>query len=232
MIQLVKPVSELTSLQLQRNSLKLHRFISTYTEINGQTAAGIPEISSVTTLDDHQIDYYDTRGRNTLRSEKTTADLQKQHSYTSHLLLPITYYEYYDHECVRWLKELLKLTKADLERRAPEVSLLRKDPSSPVECHATGFYPSGVTLSWFRNGVNHYNDVDLGDLLPNVDETFQKTSSLRVSPDEWENNRFSCEVEHQGKTIQKILTDQEIKSNYTKFKGKLGKTTKVVCITG
>ncbi|XP_056093758.1 major histocompatibility complex class I-related gene protein-like [Rhinichthys klamathensis goyatoka] len=39
---------------------ELHRFMTTYTEINGQTAAGTPEFSAVTTLDDHQIDYYDS----------------------------------------------------------------------------------------------------------------------------------------------------------------------------
>uniref|UniRef100_A0A671PA18 MHC class I-like antigen recognition-like domain-containing protein n=1 Tax=Sinocyclocheilus anshuiensis TaxID=1608454 RepID=A0A671PA18_9TELE len=40
--------------------LKLHTFTTLYTEINGQTIAGIPEISSVTTLDGRQIDYYDS----------------------------------------------------------------------------------------------------------------------------------------------------------------------------
>ncbi|XDV22985.1 hypothetical protein PO909_027723 [Leuciscus waleckii] len=39
---------------------ELHRFITTYTGINGQTAAGTPEFSAVTTLDDQQIDYYDS----------------------------------------------------------------------------------------------------------------------------------------------------------------------------
>jgi len=34
--------------------------ITTYTEITGQTAAGTPEFSAVTTLDDHQMDYNDS----------------------------------------------------------------------------------------------------------------------------------------------------------------------------
>ncbi len=34
--------------------------MTTYTEINGQPVAGIPEFSSVTTLDGQQIDYYDS----------------------------------------------------------------------------------------------------------------------------------------------------------------------------
>ncbi len=34
--------------------------MTTYTEINGQTVAGTPAFSSVTTLDWEQIDYYDS----------------------------------------------------------------------------------------------------------------------------------------------------------------------------
>lgn len=95
------------------------------------------------------------------------------------------------------------------------MSLLQKYPSSPVVCHATGFYPSGVSITWIKNGQEHYEDDELGDLLPNEDETFQKTSTLRVYPDEWKNNQFTCKVEHQGKTIRK--TDDEIKSKYSKL---------------
>ncbi|XP_067252892.1 class I histocompatibility antigen, F10 alpha chain-like [Chanodichthys erythropterus] len=39
---------------------ELHRFITTYTGISGQTFAGTPEFSAVTSLDGHQIDYYDS----------------------------------------------------------------------------------------------------------------------------------------------------------------------------
>ncbi|CAM4661991.1 unnamed protein product [Leuciscus chuanchicus] len=59
--------------------------------------------------------------------------------------------QYYDHECVYWLKEFLKLWKEADRITAPVVSLLQKHPSSPVECHATGFYPSGVTITWLKN---------------------------------------------------------------------------------
>lgn len=83
------------------------------------------------------------------------------------------------------------------------MSLLQRNLSSSVvvTCHATGFYPYGLIITWFRNGQEHYDDVDLGETLPNEDGTFQKTSSLYVSPDEWEKNQFTCEVEHQGKTF-------------------------------
>ncbi len=97
------------------------------------------------------------------------------------------------------------------------MSLLQKDSSSLVSCHVTGFYPSGITITWLRNGQDHDEDVDLGELLPNVDGTFQKTSTLYIQPDEWKKNQFDCVVEHKGRTIRKILTEDEIKSNRSKF---------------
>ncbi len=97
----------------------------------------------------------------------------------------------------------------------PEVSLLQKSFSSPVVCHVTGFYPLSVTITWLRNGQEHYDDLDLGEILPNEDGTFQKTSTLYIQPDEWKNNQYVCEVEHHGKTFRKILTKDE--SNRSMF---------------
>ncbi len=95
---------------------------------------------------------------------------------------------------------------------APEVSLIQNSLLSPVECHVTGFYPSAVTITWLRNGHDHDEDVDLGETLPNEDGTFQKTAILHVTPDEWKKNQYVCVVEHMTGTIQKILTENEIKS--------------------
>ncbi|XDV22988.1 hypothetical protein PO909_027726 [Leuciscus waleckii] len=39
---------------------EIHRFMTTYTGTIGLTTAGIPEFTAVTTLDGHQIDYYDS----------------------------------------------------------------------------------------------------------------------------------------------------------------------------
>uniref|UniRef100_A0A672Q8S0 Ig-like domain-containing protein n=1 Tax=Sinocyclocheilus grahami TaxID=75366 RepID=A0A672Q8S0_SINGR len=125
--------------------------------------------------------------------------------------------QYYEYECVEWLKYFLTLRKAGLEKRAPVVSLLQRSSSSPVECHATGFYPSAVTITWLRKREDHDEDVDLGQLLPNEDGTFQKTSILNIHPDEWKKHQYVCVVEHEGKTIQKILRENEIKSNNSKL---------------
>nr|QHB49887.1 MHC class I antigen [Ctenopharyngodon idella] len=103
--------------------------------------------------------------------------------------------------CIEWLKKYLQYGEKTLKREvSPQVSLLQKTSSSPVTCHATGFYPSGVTITWMKNGQEHHEDVDLGELIPNEDGTFQKSSTLRVTPDEWKKNQYSCVVEHQGET--------------------------------
>ncbi|XP_058608982.1 H-2 class I histocompatibility antigen, Q9 alpha chain-like [Onychostoma macrolepis] len=115
---------------------------------------------------------------------------------------------YLENTCIEWLKKYVDYGKDTLERKvSPQVSLLQKSSSSPVTCHATGFYPSGVKISWQKNRHDHDEDVDLGETLLNEDGTFQKTSTLGVRPEEWKNNQFSCVVEHQGKTIRKTADD-------------------------
>ncbi|KTF79927.1 hypothetical protein cypCar_00038739, partial [Cyprinus carpio] len=122
---------------------------------------------------------------------------------------------YLENMCIEWLQKYVGYGKDTLERKvSPQVSLLQKDPSSPVMCHTTSFYPSGVTITWQKNGQDHDEDVDLGELIINEDGTFQRASTLNVKPEEWKNNKFSCVVEHQGKTIREILTEDKIKTNY------------------
>ncbi|XP_058608981.1 class I histocompatibility antigen, F10 alpha chain-like [Onychostoma macrolepis] len=123
--------------------------------------------------------------------------------------------QYRTQECIEWLKKYLQYGKSTLERKvSPEVSLLQKSPSSPVTCHATGFYPKEVTISWQKNKQDHDEDVDLGELVVNEDGTFQKTSTLSVKPDDWKMNVYECVVEHKSRTIRSILTEDKIKTNY------------------
>ncbi|KAK0148418.1 Major histocompatibility complex class I-related gene protein [Merluccius polli] len=132
---------------------------------------------------------------------------------------------YYTKECVGWLKKLLAYGKSALQRteihplslplcpslppslppERPEVSLLQRTPSSPVVCHATGFYPDRVVVFWRRDGEELYEHVDHGEVLPNPDGTFQVSVDLdlaEVPREDW--RRYECVVQLKG--IEDIVT--------------------------
>lgn len=97
-------------------------------------------------------------------------------------------------ECPVRLKNSLDYGKSALQRtELPFLSLLRKTPSSPVTCHATGFYPDRAVLFWSRDGEELHEHVDHGELLHNHDGTFQMSVVLDLSlvkADEWW--RYEC----------------------------------------
>ncbi|XP_071230657.1 class I histocompatibility antigen, F10 alpha chain-like [Salvelinus alpinus] len=126
---------------------------------------------------------------------------------------------YLTQTCIEWLKKYLDYGKSTLMRTVPpSVSLLQKTPSSPVTCHATGFYPSGVMVVWKKDGQDHHEDVENGETLPNDDGTFQKSAHLTVTPEEWKNNKYQCVVQVTGikKDFNTVLTESEIQTNWGK----------------
>ncbi|XP_038158736.1 major histocompatibility complex class I-related gene protein-like [Cyprinodon tularosa] len=75
----------------------------------------------------------------------------------------------------------------------PTVSLLQKTPSSPVSCHATGFYPESAVMFWRRSEEEIHEGVEHGEILPNHDGTFQMKVDLNVSLfrlEDWE--KYDC----------------------------------------
>ncbi|XP_068584210.1 major histocompatibility complex class I-related gene protein-like [Cebidichthys violaceus] len=98
------------------------------------------------------------------------------------------------HECPDWLKKYLHYGRSFLQRtELPSVSLLQKTPSSPVSCHATGFYPDRAMMYWRKDGEEHHEDVDHGEILPNHDGSFQISVDLNLSsvaPEDW--RRYDC----------------------------------------
>uniref|UniRef100_A0A4W5QF24 Ig-like domain-containing protein n=1 Tax=Hucho hucho TaxID=62062 RepID=A0A4W5QF24_9TELE len=133
-------------------------------------------------------------------------------------------------ECIEWLKNYLDYGKSTLMRTGTEthVSLLQKTPSSPVTCHATGFYPSGVMVFWQKDGQDHHEDVENGETLHNDDGTFQKSAHLTVKPEEWKNNKYQCVVQVTGikKDFIKSLTESEIQTNW----GKTNRARNLACL--
>ncbi|XP_037116320.1 BOLA class I histocompatibility antigen, alpha chain BL3-6-like isoform X2 [Syngnathus acus] len=80
------------------------------------------------------------------------------------------------------------LTRTEL----PTVSLLQKTPSSPITCHATGFYPRTSDLFWRKDGEQIHEDVEMGETLPNHDGTFQTTADLKVELTPAAEGRYEC----------------------------------------
>ncbi|XP_015260519.1 PREDICTED: T-cell surface glycoprotein CD1c-like [Cyprinodon variegatus] len=105
-------------------------------------------------------------------SIKQRLDLDKEFTKLAHYIFTI--------ECPIVLSEFLKIW-AHQHTVLPKVYLLQKTPSSPVSCHATGFYPESAEMFWRRSEEEIHEGVEHGEILPNHDETFQMETVLNVS---------------------------------------------------
>ncbi|XP_073319803.1 major histocompatibility complex class I-related gene protein-like [Pagrus major] len=119
-----------------------------------------------------------------------------------------------------WLKDYVEYWKDILLRtELPSVSLLQKTPSSPVSCHATGFYPHRASLVWRKDGEELHEEVDHGEILPNHDGTFQMSVDLNLSsvtPEDW--TRYDCVFQFSGvkEDIITKLGKDRIRTNWVK----------------
>ncbi|XP_072227231.1 major histocompatibility complex class I-related gene protein-like [Leuresthes tenuis] len=120
-------------------------------------------------------------------------------------------------ECPMGLKTLLTYGKSYLTRKdPPSVSLLQRTPSSPVTCHATGFYPNRALLFWRRDGEEIHEGVEHGEILLNHDESFQMSVHLNVSSisaEDWK--RYDCVFQFSdvGNNITTRLDKEVIRTN-------------------
>ncbi|KAM9817596.1 major histocompatibility complex class I-related gene protein-like [Neosynchiropus ocellatus] len=131
----------------------------------------------------------------------------------------IKYLRYYlKTQCPQHLKKLLDYGNSSLPRtELPSVSLLQKTPSSPIVCHATGFYPPRAKLFWTKDGEELHEDVDIGEVLPNLDGTFQMMAQLKLpDPSEaWE--RYTCVFQLDG-VKEALLTTLDKEAILTNWK--------------
>ncbi|KAI5616856.1 major histocompatibility complex class I UIA precursor, partial [Silurus asotus] len=101
-------------------------------------------------------------------------------------------------DCTEWLQNFVFYGKETLERKVPpEMSLFQNHSRSPeVVCHATGFFPKALNISWQKDGEDVHEDVEVGETLPNQDGSFQKRSILKVSAEELQKHNYTCAIEH------------------------------------
>ncbi|XP_036067685.1 major histocompatibility complex class I-related gene protein-like [Oryzias melastigma] len=119
---------------------------------------------------------------------------------------------YYTQICPEWLKKYLKYGRSSLMRtESPSVSLLQKSSSSPISCHATGFYPARAELLWRKDGEEIHEGVEKGQILPNNDGTFQMSVDLQLPSGE-EMQRYECVFQLSG------VKDQITKLEKTKIR--------------
>ncbi|XP_043939253.1 class II histocompatibility antigen, M beta 1 chain-like [Protopterus annectens] len=65
--------------------------------------------------------------------------------------------------------------------------------STRLVCHANGFYPGEIILTWFRNG-EEYPDATTTAILPNGDWTYQVKSYVEFTPHMMD--EYMCAVKH------------------------------------
>nr|XP_054596803.1 major histocompatibility complex class I-related gene protein-like isoform X3 [Nothobranchius furzeri] len=100
---------------------------------------------------------------------------------------------------------------------SPTVSLLQRSPSSPVRCHASGFYPPSIQLIWRKDG-EHIREIH-GEILPNDDETFQLHVDLDISSLRYEDwPRYDCLFQFSG-AEEKIVLSLDKTAIHTNWKG-------------
>ncbi|KAM9447099.1 major histocompatibility complex class I-related gene protein-like, partial [Clarias gariepinus] len=86
--------------------------------------------------------------------------------------------DYLRFECVDRLRKFASYSRETLNKKVgPEVSILQKHTPSPeVVCHATGFFPKAVVITWQKDEEDVHEDVELRETLPNQEGIFQRKS--------------------------------------------------------
>ncbi|KAF5891792.1 MHC class I alpha chain, partial [Clarias magur] len=104
-----------------------------------------------------------------------------------------------ERDCVHLLKSYTSYSRKTLNRKVPpEVSVFQKhsSPSPELVCHATGFFPKALNITWQKDGEDVHEDVELRETLPNQDGSFQKRSILKVPAEELQKHNYTCVVQH------------------------------------
>ncbi|XP_065271988.1 major histocompatibility complex class I-related gene protein-like [Emys orbicularis] len=106
--------------------------------------------------------------------------------------------EFLQEECVDTLRSLLRGGMEALGRQVPPgISVTYRDAphgSATLSCHARGFYPRPIRVSWVRDGAEILPPMNASGILPHADGTYQIRQSLEIPP-RW-GHGYACRVNH------------------------------------
>ncbi|KAM3658037.1 class I histocompatibility antigen, F10 alpha chain-like [Ammospiza maritima maritima] len=106
---------------------------------------------------------------------------------------------YLKHVCPEWLQKYVRYGQKELERKEPpdvHVSAKEEHGTLILSCHAYGFYPNTIAVSWMKGGETLDQETQWGGIVPNSDGTFHTWARIEVLPEERE--QYRCRVEHPG----------------------------------
>ncbi|XP_071415828.1 class I histocompatibility antigen, F10 alpha chain-like isoform X2 [Pithys albifrons albifrons] len=106
---------------------------------------------------------------------------------------------YLGHICPEWLRKYIGYGRETLERKEPpDVHVSGKEEHGilTLSCHAYGFYPGIIGISWMKGDEIRDQETEWGGIVPNSDGTFHSWARIEALPGEWE--QYRCRVEHAG----------------------------------
>ncbi|NXE70010.1 HA1F protein, partial [Calcarius ornatus] len=106
---------------------------------------------------------------------------------------------YLKHVCPEWLRKYVRYGQKELERKEPpDVHMSGREEHGTLilSCHAYGFYPNTIAVSWMKGDETLDQETEWGGIVPNSDGTFHTWARIEALPEERE--QYRCRVEHPG----------------------------------
>ncbi|KAM6288779.1 LOW QUALITY PROTEIN: class I histocompatibility antigen, F10 alpha chain-like [Aegotheles albertisi] len=103
---------------------------------------------------------------------------------------------YVENICIEWLSRHVSNGRAVLERKEPPTVVSGKVAHGilTLSCHAYGFYPRPIAISWLKDGEVRDQETEWGSIAPNSDGTYYLMASIEAKPEE--KDKYRCRVDH------------------------------------